>query len=192
MFPLSLESLLVYEVALLVWNFLLFSQLIVHFGCYSHQIWGTETWVLGLDLRDDIFDEQVVCAFGLFGSVLVFESLLVSLATLELLSYFFIVLSCLLVSFLLHNLTTVSIIVTIISILTGLVLIEELVDFAFTDTELHLSFFLFLDSVGELSEIGLLVGVGLSGLLVVWLEVRLRKWSSGRFGHVFWRGKLEN
>ena len=85
MFPLTLEPLLVDEVSLLVGHFLLFSQLIVHFSRYSYQIWSTETGVFGLDLRDYIFDEQVVGAFGLFGSVLVFEAFLVSLAALEVL-----------------------------------------------------------------------------------------------------------
>ncbi len=68
-------------------------------------------------------------------------------------------------SFFLGHLTTVSIVVGIVLILTGFVLIKKLMNFTFTDTVAHFLFLFFLDSIGKLSEIGLLIGIWLTGLL---------------------------
>jgi hypothetical protein len=75
------------------------------------------------------------------------------------------VLSGLLESSLFGHLTTVVIIVAVIIVLTSLVLIKELVDFGFTDTVPVLQSLLFLDSVGELPEIGLLKRVWLDSFI---------------------------
>jgi hypothetical protein len=99
------------------------------------------------------------------------------------------VFSGLLESFFFSHLTTVAIIIAIIIVLTDLILVEELVDFAFTDAVSHFMFFFLMYSVGELSKISLLIRVWISRL--VRLFIAAQNLPSISLLHFGWGGELQ-
>jgi hypothetical protein len=70
---LSFKSLLVLKVSPLIWDFLLLGQFIVHLCCYSNQIRCTKCWVLSFNLRHYILNENIISAFGFFGSIFILK-----------------------------------------------------------------------------------------------------------------------